>query len=153
MKFYSEVTKELYDTPEQLADAENKFKSQHANKPRTAKSDKMPKNEEMKSPSKKELAAAVEAAETKVSEAKANMELAKQKAQEVSKRYLEEIDAIMEPAKQQLKDAQKARYDAIQRFNETYGAYTTTYTGARAADEFAHAVADMATFFPGLFRF
>jgi len=152
MKFYSEVTKQLYDSQEQLVEAERAFSSQNVNK-RMAKSDKLLKNEEMKIPSKKQLAAEVEAAETKVSEAKANMELAKQKAQEVSKRYLEEIDAIMEPAKQQLKDAQKARYDAIQRFNETYGAYTTTYTGARAADEFAHAVADMATFFPGLFRF
>lgn len=152
MKFYSEVTRQLYDSQEQLVEAERAFSSQNVNK-RMAKSDKLLKNEEMKIPSKKQLAAEVEAAETKVSEAKANMELAKQKAQEVSKRYLEEIDAIMEPAKQQLKDAQKARYDAIQRFNETYGAYTTTYTGARAADEFAHAVADMATFFPGLFRF
>lgn len=152
MKFYSEVTRQLYDSQEQLVEAERAFNSQNVNK-RMAKSDKLLKNEEMKIPSKKQLAAEVEAAETKVSEAKANMELAKQKAQEVSKRYLEEIDAIMEPAKQQLKDAQKARYDAIQRFNETYGAYTTTYTGARAADEFAHAVADMATFFPGLFRF
>lgn len=152
MKFYSEVTRQLYDTQEQLVEAERAFNGQNVNK-RMAKADKILKNEEMKLPSKKQLAAEVEAAEAKVSEAKANMELAKQKAQEVSKKYLEELDAIMEPAKQQLKDAQKARYDAIQRFNEAYGAYTTTYTGARAADEFAHAVADMATFFPGLFRF
>lgn len=153
MKFYSEVTKQLYDTQDQLVEAELKFNNQNVNK-RMAKAEKLVKNEEApKLPTKKQLAAEVEAAEQKVSEAKANMELAKQRAQELSKKYLEEIDAIMEPAKQQLKDAQKARYDAIQRFNEAYGAYTTTYTGARAADEFAHAVADMATFFPGLFRF
>ena len=108
MKFYSEVTKQLYDTQEQLVEAERAFNNQNVNK-RMAKCDKLLKNEEMKIPSKKQLAAEVEAAETKVSEAKANMELAKQKAQEVSKKYLEELDAIMEPAKQQLKDAQKER--------------------------------------------
>lgn len=152
MKFYSEVTRQLYDTQEQLVEAERVFNGQNINK-RMAKSDKTSKNEETKIPTKKQLAAEVEAAEVKVNEAKANMELAKQRAQEVSKKYLEELDAIMEPAKQQLKDAQKARYDAIQRFNDMYGAYTTTYTGAKAADEFARAVADISNFFPGLFRF
>ena len=99
------------------------------------------------------MATEVELADQKVSEAKANMELARQKAQELSKKYLEEIDAILEPAKKELTNAQKARYDAIQRFNDAYGPYSTTYTGARAADEFARAVADISTFFPGLFRF
>lgn len=147
MKFYSEVTKQLYDTQEQLVEAERKA---------TCKKEpikRMVKPEEPKVPSKKQLATDVEVAEAKVDEAKANLELAKQRAQEISKKYLEEIDALMEPAKQQLKDAQRARYEAIQRFNETYGAYQKTYTGTQAADEFARAVADMSTFFPGLFRF
>ena len=150
MKFYSEVTKELYDTPEQLAAAELKFNTQNVAK-RMVKSAKNEKNPEV--PSKKQLATEVELADQKVSEAKANMELARQKAQELSKKYLEEIDAILEPAKKELTNAQKARYDAIQRFNDAYGPYSTTYTGARAADEFARAVADISTFFPGLFRF
>lgn len=150
MKFYSEVTKELYDTPEQLAAAELKFNTQNVAK-RMVKSTKNEKTPEV--PSKKQLATEVEIADQKVSEAKANMELARQKAQELSKKYLEEIDAILEPAKKELTNAQKARYDAIQRFNDAYGPYSTTYTGARAADEFARAVADISTFFPGLFRF
>lgn len=150
MKFYSEVTKELYDTPEQLAAAELKFNNQNVAK-RMVKPAKNEKNPEV--PSKKQLATEVELADQKVSEAKANMELARQKAQELSKKYLEEIDAILEPAKKELTNAQKARYDAIQRFNDAYGPYSTTYTGARAADEFARAVADISTFFPGLFRF
>lgn len=152
MKFYSDVTMKLYDTQEQLEADERKFNSQNLNK-RMAKADKLEKNDEVKLPSKKQLAAEVEAAESKVNEAQANLELAKQRAQGLSKKYLEELDGIMEPAKQQLKDAQRARYEAIQRFNEAYGAYQTTYTGARAADEFARAVSDLTTFFPGLFRF
>lgn len=151
MKFYSEVTKQLYDTQEQLVEAER----QVACKPvkRMAKINDVEKKEDAKLPTKKQLAAEVEAAEIKVDEAKANLELAKQRAQEISKKYLEEIDSIMEPAKQQLKDAQRARYEAIQRFNENFGAYQKTYTGSQAADEFARAVADMSTFFPSLFRF
>ena len=148
MKYYSEVTKQLYDSPEQLQQAEHNMIGNKSVK-RMAKEEKS----EEKAPTKKQLASEVEAAETKVNEAKANLELAKQKAQSISKAYLEEIDAIMEPAKQQLKDAQRARYEAIQKFNDTYGAYTTTYTGAKAADEFARAVADISTFFPRFFRF
>ena len=148
MKYYSEKTNQLYTTPELLADAERKWDAQNVNK-RMAKAVK----DEVKVPSKKELAANVEAAEVKVNEARANMELAKQKAQELSKKYLEELDAIMEPAKQQLKDAQKVRYEAIQQFNDAYGVYTTSYTGARAADEFARALSEITSFFPGIFRF
>lgn len=148
MKYYSEKTKEIYDSPELLAEAERKYSDMNTNK-RMAKAIK----EEMKVASKKQLAANVEAAEAKVDEARANLELAKQKAQEISKKYLEEIDQLMEPAKQQLKDAQKIRYEAIQKFNDAYGAYTTSYTGARAADEFARAVSEMSSFFPSIFRF
>jgi len=151
MKFYSELTKEIYDTEKQLQDAERKFvKETNKNDIRMAKAEKdAPVN---KVPTKKQLAANVEKAEEAVNEAQANLRLANQKAQELSKKYLAEIDSIVEPAKKQLKDAQQARYDAIRKFNEAYGAYTTTYTGTRAADEFARAVADMQSFFP-LFRF
>lgn len=152
MKYYSEVTKNLYDTMEQLEAAESSITDCKVKK-RAAKMENNVVKSEPKIPTKKQLASDVEAAEAKVQEAQANMELAKQKAQDLSKKYLEEIDAIMEPAKQMLKDAQKARYDAIQKFNDAYGAYTTTYTGARAADEFARAVADITSFFPRLFRF
>ncbi len=146
MKYYSEKTKQIYDSPELLAEAERKFSEQSAK--RMAKVVK----EEPKIPTKKELAAAVEDAEVKVNEARANLELAKQKAQELSKKYLEDIDAIMEPAKQQVRDAQKVRYEAIQKFNDSYGVYTTTYTGAKAADEFARAISEITSFFPGIFR-
>ena len=152
MKYYSEVTKNLYDTMDQLEEAEASITGCKVKK-RAAKMENNGVKSEPKIPTKKQLASDVEAAEAKVREAQANMELAKQKAQDLSKKYLEEIDAIMEPAKQMLKDAQKARYDAIQKFNDAYGAYTTTYTGARAADEFARAVADITSFFPRFFKF
>lgn len=147
MKYYSEVTKELYDSPEALKLAESGVSTVKKSVKKTSKT------ETPSVPTRKELAERVEAAEKKVGEAQANLELAKSKAQEVSKKYLEEIDSILEPAKKELKDAQKLRYEAIQNFNEHYGAYQTTYTGTRAAEEFARAVADMQSFFPRLFRF
>ena len=48
MKFYSEVTKELYDTPEQLAAAELKFNNQNVAK-RIVKPAKNEKNPEVPS--------------------------------------------------------------------------------------------------------
>lgn len=147
MRYYSDMTKQLYDTPEQLAEAEKAAGTQPVKRMAKAPQD------EPQVPTKKELASAVEAAEAKVAEARANLELAKQKAEDMSKKFLEELDGILEPAKQQLKDAQQARYEAIRRFNDAYGVYTTSYTGARAADEFARSVADMTSFFPRLFRF
>lgn len=147
MRYYSDMTKQLYDTPEQLAEAEKAAGTQPVKRMAKAPQD------EPQVPTKKELASAVEAAEAKVAEARANLELAKQKAEDMSKKFLEELDGILEPAKQQLKDAQQARYEAIRRFNDAYGVYTTSYTGARAADEFARSVAEMTSFFPRLFRF
>ena len=41
----------------------------------------------------------------------------------------------MEPAKKAVSDAEKAKYKAIKEFNDSYGAYQVTYTGARAAEE------------------
>lgn len=152
MKFYSEKTKQLYETPEELMEAEAKLPEEKTVNKRMAKMQNVEKDTKVQLPSKKQLAAAVEAAETKVSEAKANMELSKKRAQELSNKYLQELDSIMEPAKKLLADAQKERYEAIQRFNEAYGAYQTTYTGARAADEFARAISELTNFFPGLLR-
>ena len=151
MKFYSEVTKQLYDTEAELMAAESQVKCKPIK--RMAKLEQSSGEQPAQIPTKKQLAAKVEAAEAGVNEARANLELARQQAQELSKKYLEDIDAIMNPAKQKLQDAQKTRYNAIRAFNDAYGPYTATYTGEKAADEFARAVSDMTSFFPGLFRF
>lgn len=139
MKYYSEKLDRLFDSEEELKVAENppkktkKTSSEDSNKP-TA---------EENVPTKKQLAAEVEAADVAVKEAYANYESAKVKVEELSKKYLDEINAILDPAKKSVKDAEQRRYDAIKNFNNSFGAYQVTYNGARAAEEFVKALSDM----------
>ena len=125
----------LFDTPEDLQEAESKKKSK-----KKASVEDNATNDKVTTPSRKELAAEVEAADQKVQEAYSNYEAAKEKASELSKKYLEELNAILEPAKQAVKDAETARYTAISKFNDSYGAYQVTYTGARAANDMFKAI-------------
>ena len=85
----------------------------------------------------------METADQNVKEAYVNYEAAKAKVEELSKKYLEEVNNILEPAKSAVKDAEQLRYEAIRRFNDSYGAYQVTYTGAKAADELMKAISNI----------
>lgn len=139
MKFYSEKLDEMFDTAEQLQEAE-KFSSK---KKKKTVSEPVVTQETATAPSRKELATAVEAADEKVKQAYADYETAKGKAEELSKKYLEEIDAILKPAQKAVKEAERLRYEAIRNFNDSYGAYQVTYTGAKAADEMMKAISNI----------
>ena len=136
MKYYSEKLDKLFDSQEQLEAEETKASKK---KPK-----KVEPNTDVNTvpevPSRKELAQAVELADAAVSDAYANYESAKIKAQELSKKYIEEIASIITPAEQAIKDAEQTRYAAIKKFNESYGAYQVTYTGAKAASEMIKAI-------------
>ena len=141
MKYYSEKLDRLFDSPEELAAAEApKARKKKIASVVTEASD-VPVQEAP--PSRKQLAAEVEAADEAVKEAYVNYESAKVKAEELSKKYLAEVNAILEPAKKAVKDAEKVRYEAIRKFNDSYGAYQVTYTGARAADEMMKAISNV----------
>lgn len=135
MKYYSEKLNQLFDTPEALQEAESEKSA--TKKKRAATTEKTATTSV---PTRKELAAAVEAADAAVKDAYAKYETAKVKAEELSKKYLEEVDAIIEPAKKAVKAAEQTRYEAIRRFNDSFGAYQVTYNGPRAADEFMKAI-------------
>ena len=139
MKFYSEKLNQIFDTPEELQAAEAATKSTVKKKKAAA----TPAEKPVESPeaiTRKQLAADVESAEQSVKAAYADYEAAKVKAEELSKQYLAQVDAILEPAKKAIKDAEQKRYQAIKNFNEKFGAYQVTYTGARAADEMIKAM-------------
>ena len=138
MKFYSEKLDKLFDTPEALAEAEAGAKKKGTKKAITEKV-----IEEPAQITRKQLSADVEAADEAVKEAYANYETAKVKAEELSKKYLDEVNAILEPAQKAVKDAERKRYEAIKKFNDNFGAYQVTYTGARAADELVKAINNM----------
>ena len=140
MKYYSEKLDKLFDSQEELLAAEaSKARKKKATTIKEAPATVV--EEEM--PSRKQLAAEVETADEKVKEAYVNYEAAKVKVQELSQKYLAEVNNILEPAKKAVKDAEKVRYEAIRRFNDSYGAYQVTYTGARAADEMMKAMSNI----------
>lgn len=139
MKYYSEKLDKIFDTAEALKAAEAEATPCELD---DVDDDikEAPKKEIAKAPTKKQLAANVDDAETKLKEAYADYDVAKQKANELSKKYLEELNAILDPAKDAVKKAEQNRYEAIRKFNEAYGAYQVTYTGDRAAQEMLRAV-------------
>lgn len=134
MKFYSEKLDKLFDSIEELQAAETSKK-----KKKTA-TEQPVVDESATVPTRKELATAVETADEKLKQAYADYETAKAKAEELSKKYLEEINALLDPAQKVVKEAERLRYEAIRNFNDSYGAYQVTYTGAKAADEMMKAI-------------
>lgn len=134
MKFYSEKLDEMFDTLEALEAAEKSTKK----KKKAAVTEK--DAEQPETTTRKQLANDVEAADEAVKAAYASYESAKAQAEELSKQYLAQIDAILEPAKKAIKDAEQKRYEAIKKFNDNFGAYQVTYTGARAAEEMIKAM-------------
>lgn len=138
MKFYSEKLDKLFDTLEELQAAETPKK-----KKRSVEHTEPVVEEPATTPSRKELATAVEAADEQVKQAYADYETAKTKAEELSKKYLEELNAILDPAQKAVKEAELLRYQAIRNFNDSYGAYQVTYTGAKAADDMMKAISNI----------
>lgn len=120
MKYYSEELKSMFDTEEQLLAAEE-----------TARQKK-----ESAKVTKAKYAKAVKDAETQVEIAHTSYDKAISKVQELQKEYDQKVKEIMDPAVDQLVKAQKDRADAITKFNDKYGTYTTTYTGNEALKEF-----------------
>lgn len=147
MKFYSEKLDKMFDSMDDLIAAET---------PKKKKAAKVTPVEETPTepavPTRRELAAEVEAMDSKVKEAYAEYDAAKAKVEELSKKYLAEVNAILEPAQKAVKDAEKNRYDAIRKFNDSYGAYQVTYTGARAADEMMKAISNINSKASNIFR-
>lgn len=147
MKYFSEQLNRVFDTPEALADAEAaavKCNCTDCDDEYCACTDcKEEASVEQKRPSKKQLAADIDAADEEVKKAYSEYELARKNVEELSKEYLAAVDAILNPAKKAIKEAEQKRYNAIARFNDEFGAYQVTYTGARAADEMLKAINDL----------
>lgn len=151
MKYYSEKLNEVFDTPEALEAAENAIKKSCKHKSCTKtdvnnlndKCDCKDASKNVEGPTKKQLAANVDAAEENLKAAYAEYEVAKKQIEELSKTYLESVEAILTPAKEAVKKAEQERYAAIRKFNESFGAYQVTLTGDRAAKEMMRAINEM----------
>ena len=121
MRYYSDELKQFFDTEEKLLAEEEKARQAT----------------EEKKVTKAKLAKAVEDADKDLDEAYAGLEAAKQQVAELQKEYDEKVDAIMNPARDLIKECTKARAEAIKKFNDKFGVYTTTYSGNKALNEFA----------------
>lgn len=137
MKYYSEELKSMFDTEEQLLAAEE-----------TARQKK-----ESAKVTKAKYAKAVKDAETQLEIAHTSYDEAISKIQELQKEYDQKVKEIMDPAVDQLVNAQKDRADAITKFNDKYGTYTTTYTGNEALKEFDKFVDRFSKLFDNRFWF
>ena len=142
MRYLSDVTGKSYDTVEELEKAEAVVKKEKEEK--EAKLANISKE-------KKEAAMVVEKAESHLDEAYKNLETAEAKVKDLLREYNKKVEEILCPAEEEVKKAQAERYDAIRDFNKRFGAFTTTYTGAKAAEEMNRAMKAFNTIFDHFF--
>ena len=118
MKYYSEKLKKVFDTPEALEEAEKDS------------------TEITEKETRKSLAAKVKETEKLIDEAYDAYNQAIKESQEIIDESNARVENIISIARQKIEEAEKSRVEAISKFNEKFGCYTTTYTGKKAMEEF-----------------
>lgn len=147
MKYFSEITKQTYDSPEECLKAEKNYKAEQKKKA-DAEATRLANI----SKEKKELARLVEDADARLTEANKLYEVAQNKAAEILEKSNKEVRDILDAAKKEVKAAEQAKLDAILAFNKKFGTYTTTYTGEKAAEEFNRSMNRFDNIFGNLIR-
>lgn len=120
MRYYSDELKKFFETEKECKEAEAKAK-ELAEKSKSTKA---------------AMAKAVEEADLQLELAYKELEQAKKHVEELQKMYDAEVDSVMNPIMETIKKRLADRQKAIQAFNQKFGAYTTTYSGNKAVDEF-----------------
>lgn len=120
MRIYSDITKKFYDNVKACEEAESAFEKEKEN---TGKR-------------KKELAKAIENADTKLTEANKLYEAAKLRAADILEKSNKEVKEILDTAENEVKTAEQEKLNAVMNFNKEFGTYTTTLTGEKAAEEY-----------------
>lgn len=119
MKFYSEKLNKLFDTEAELRDAEKALNDAKVKK-------------EL---GKRELAKNIEDAEANLDKAYQAYEDAKNEATKILDESNKQVIKILNDAKAKVAEAEKARTDAIVKFNQNFGTYRANYSGERAVRE------------------
>ena len=124
--FYSELLNKYYDTEKDCKKAEQEYEE-------AKKKDELTKAQVSKE--KKALADEVEKAEHELNSAYHDLEVAYKEADKLINDTRVEARKIISEAKNKVNMAQKEKYQALSKFNEKFGAYTTIYSGDKALEE------------------
>lgn len=127
MKYFSEKLSKLFDSEEQLFQAEAE-ENDRQEKERIAKAER--------SKQKKEYADKIEKAQSDVDKAYEDLETAKEEVREILEASNARMNKILNEAKDKVRAAEKTKMDALSEFNKRFGAYTTSYTGEKAEAEY-----------------
>ena len=145
MKIIGKDGKE-YNTVEECSKADEEFDKQQEQK---ALIETEAKNALSKK--KKEMATAIQDAEDEVSAALTAYDKAKEEANKLIAEAKEKAKTVLKEAETKYDEAINKRYEAIKDFNNEFGAYTTTYTGKRAREEYDRAMRKINRWFDSFF--
>lgn len=134
MLYYSEKLEKLFEDEESLKTAELEYDEKQKEKERVEKDKKV---------EKKRLAKLIEDAEADIDKARDELVKVKSDAMEIVKSTETTVTEMLKDAEDKIIEAQERRYEAIKTFNEKFGAYTKTYTGDKAYNEFKRNAEDL----------
>lgn len=92
---------------------------------------------------RKQCADEVQKADDALAKAYEEYDKAKAEAEEIAKEANEKINAILTPANEAIRVAEKAKTDAIIKYNEHCGPYQKIYTGDKAIQEYNRMVSNI----------
>lgn len=155
MKFYSEKTQKFYDSEMECRKAEIQFiqDEQAAKAKEKQPLETKKKKDAAVSKEKKELVSAIEDADAKLTSAYQKYDLAKETAEKIYVKARQDASSVLATAREEIEQAQKERFEAISKFNDKYGAYTTSYTGDKAYREFMRSMKFFDDIFNRFFSF
>ncbi len=120
MKFYSDKTKKLYETEDELKAAEAELQELTDSRELT----------------KKQLAKKVEAARDREKLAEEAYSKTEKQVEELIENTKKQIDELYDKPTKELREAQEEKLKAIREFNEKFGAYTVSYSAEEIDKEF-----------------
>lgn len=130
MKYYSETLNKMFDSQEELEQAEGKKQMEQAEAAKKLKAKQLEISKD-----KKELSQAIDKADEELTKAYSDYEEALTSAKELIEAATIQARDLIKPTKQAVQKAQKDKYKAISEFNSKYGVYTKYYTGEKVKDE------------------
>lgn len=138
MKFVSELTSKVYDTPEACMEADEAYLAEQRKAEEMAKQAEEQENIKKAALSKlkKELADAVTKADTELNRALENYGVARDEAAELLEKSNKEVAAILDSAKKEVEEAREAKKQALLEFNRKFGPFKVSYTGEKAKQEY-----------------